>query len=148
MLKLKDNNILNILLENSRLSFREIAKKAGLSVVTIIKRTKDLEKQRIIKSYTVNLDYEKLGYDVQAIIQLQITKGKLFEVEKKIARNPNVFAIYDTTGEHDAVVIAKFKNRRGLDSFPKKIQTYDFIRRTKTKLVLNTIKEENIKLSP
>ena len=143
----KDRSILNILLENSRLSFREIARKAGFSVVTIIKRIRELEKQKIIRSYTVDLDYEKLGFDVQAVVQLQIAKGKLFEVEKKIARDPHVFAVYDTTGEHDSVVIARFRNRRALDVFLKKIQTYDFVKKTKTKLILNTIKEKNSGLS-
>lgn len=146
MIKSKDQGILNILLDNSRLSFREIAKKAGVSVVTVINRVKELEKEKIIRSYTAELDYEKLGYDVQAVIQLRIAKGKLFEVEKRIATDPRVFAVYDTTGDFDALVIAKFKSRKILDNFLKKIQRYDFIQRTETKLVLNTIKEKNIKV--
>ena len=105
----KDKTLLNILLDNSRLSFREIAKKAKVSVVTAINRVKQLEKQKIIKTYTTELDYDKLGYDVQAIISLRISRGKLHEVEKKVAHHPNVFAVYDVTGGFDAVVIAKFK---------------------------------------
>ena len=146
MIKPKDQKILNILLENSRLSFRQIAKKAKVSVVTVINRVKELEKEKIIKSYTAELDYEKLGYDVQAIIELRIEKGKLFEVEKKIAILSNVFAVYDTTGDFDALVIAKFKSRKSLDNFLKKIQTHDFVQRTRTKLILNTIKEKNIEI--
>ena len=144
MIDERDKKILGIILENSRLSYRRIAKKAKISVVTVINRIRELEKQKIIKSYATELDYEKLGYDVQAIINLRISKGKLFEVEKKIACHPNVFAVYDTTGDFDSVVIAKFKNRKGLDAFLKKIQTYDFIERTETKLVLNTIKEGRV----
>ena len=146
MIKPKDQKILNLLLENSRQSFREIAKKAGVSVVTVINRVKELEKDKVIKAYTAELDYEKLSYDVQAIIQLRIAKGKLFEVEKRIATEPNVFAVYDTTGDFDALVIAKFKSRKSLDTFLKKIQRYDFVQRTETKLILNTIKEKNIKV--
>jgi DNA-binding Lrp family transcriptional regulator len=142
----KDLRIINLLQENSRLSFREIAKKAGISVVTVINRVRELERQNTIKSYITELDYEKLGYDVQAIIQLRIANGQLFEVENKIAPHNNVFAVYDTTGDFDALLITKFKSRRGLDKFLKKIQTYDFVERTQTKLILNTIKERNIKL--
>jgi Lrp/AsnC family transcriptional regulator, regulator for asnA, asnC and gidA len=146
MLNPKDKKILNILLDNSRLSFREVAKKAKVSVVTVIKRVKELEKKKILKSYTTELDYEQLGYDVEAIIMLQIDKGKLFEVERKLAHDNNVFAVYDTTGDYDSMVIAKFKNRKSLDLFLKKIQRYDFVKKTKTKLVLNTIKERQIKV--
>ena len=142
----KEKKIMNILLENSRLSYREIAKKAKVSVVTVMNRVKELEKRGIIKQYMVELDYEKLGYDVQAIIEIRISKGKLFEVEKKIAKHPNVFAVYDTTGHFDAVMVTKFKSRRSLDSFLKKIQAYDFVERTETKLILNTIREKPIQV--
>tara|TARA_Y100000310_G_scaffold286814_1_gene311300 strand:+ start:1054 stop:1500 length:447 start_codon:yes stop_codon:yes gene_type:complete len=139
-----DTKILNVILENSRLSYREIAKKVGVSVVTILKRVKRLNKEKIIKSYTAELDYEKLGYDVHVMIKLRIAKGMLFEVEKKIAKNSHVFAVYDITGAFDSIVIAKFKTRRSLDSFLKKIQTYDFVERTETSMILNTIKEKAI----
>ncbi len=146
MLKPKDAEVLNILIENARLSAREIAKKAGVSVVTVLNRMKELEKQGVIKGYSAEIDSERIGYDVHAIIRLQIAKGKLFEVENKIAIHPNVFAVYDVTGEFDALVVAKFKSRKALDSFLKKIQTYDFVHRTETQLILNTIKERNIKV--
>ena len=142
----KSITILNILQRNARLSFREVAKKAKTSVVTVINRVKELEQNKIIIGYSAELDYEKLGYDVQAIINLRIIQGKLFEIEKKVATHPNVFAVYDTTGDYDALIIAKFKNRRGLDKFLKKIQTFDFIAKTKTSIILNTIKEQQIKV--
>ena len=142
----KDILIFDALRKNSRLSCREIARSVKVSVVTVLNRIKKFEQEGLIKSYSVVPDYEKLGYDVQAIIHLRISKGKLFEVEKKIATHPNVFAVYDTTGAFDCLAITKFKNRRSLDSFLKKIQKYDFIERTETQLILNTIKEENIKV--
>ncbi len=80
------------------------------------------------------------------MIEIRISKGKLFDVEKKIASNPNVFAIYDVTGSFDAVVLARFRTRRQMDNFLKRLQTYEFVERTETKLILNTIKEEFIKV--
>ena len=139
-----DKKILNIIVENSRLSLRQIAKKADVSVATVMHHLNKLENERIVKKYTSKLDYEKIGYDVEVIIEIRISKGKLFEVEKKIASNPNVFAIYDVTGAFDAVILARFPTRRQMDNFLKKIQTYEFVERTETKLILNTIKEENI----
>lgn len=140
----KDIKILNIIVGNSRLSLREIAKLAKLSPATIMKRVRKLEKEKIIRKYTAQLDYEKAGFDVEVMIEIRISKGKLFEVEKKIAAHPNVFAVYDTTGSFDAVVLAKFPSRRQMDNFLKKLQTYDFVERTETKIILNTIKEESI----
>lgn len=140
----KDILLLNLLMENSHISSRELAKRSGFSIATVLQRVKKLQGEKIIKKYTLDLDYEKLGYDVQALISMRISRGKLFEVEKKIAHHPNVFAVYDTTGDFDALVNVKFKTRKALDSFLKKIQTYDFVERTETKLILNTIKEKSI----
>jgi Lrp/AsnC family transcriptional regulator, regulator for asnA, asnC and gidA len=141
-----DKKIINTLIENSRLSYRQIAQKLKKSAATVMHRIDRLEKEHIIKKYTTEIDYDKLGYDIPVIIELRILKGKLFEMEKKIAKHPNVSLVYDTTGELDATMIARFKTRRAMDNFIKEIQTYDFIQRTNTKLILNTIKEENMKL--
>ena len=141
-----DRKILNVLLDNSRLSYREISKKVGVSVVTVMNRVKDLEKRGIIQKYTAKLDYEKLGYDITSIIDIKISKGKLALMEKKIASFENVIACYDVTGDFDAQIIVRFKNRRSLDSFLKKIQTYEFIERTRTNLVLNVVKVEQNKV--
>ena len=139
-----DKKILNILVENSRLSLRQIAKQAHVSVATVMNHINSMEKQNIIKKYTAKLDYEKMGYDVEVMIDIRISKGKLFEVEKKISADPNVFAVYDTTGAFDAMILARFPNRRKMDNFLKKIQTYEFVERTETRLILKTMKEENI----
>ena len=142
-----DRQIVNILVDNSRLSYRNIAKKVKVSVATVMHRVKNLEQSGIIKKYSAVIDYEKAGYDVEVIIDLRISKGKLFMVENKIANHPNVSAVYDNTGMFDATIIAKFKSRRGMDEFLKKIQTYDFVERTETRLILNIIKEEGIRLN-
>jgi DNA-binding Lrp family transcriptional regulator len=139
-----DRKILNALLSDCRLSYRRIGRRLGLSAATVMNRMKKLEKEGIIKRYTAVLDYEKLGYDIHVIIELRISKGKLFEVEKKIAAHPNVMAVYDQTGPFDAAVIARFKSKAAMDRFLKQIQTYTFVERTETKLVLNTLKEKFI----
>lgn len=140
-----DTKLLDVLLADSRLSYRKVASKIGVSAATVMNRIKRLEKEGVIKGYTAVLDYEKLGYDIDAIINMKISKGKLFEVENKIAHHPSVAAVYDVTGDFDSTIIAKFRNRRALDTFLKKIQTYEFVEGTNTILILNTIKNSWIK---
>lgn len=142
----KDKKILNEMMADSRQSLRQVAKKAGVSAATAMHRVNALEKNKIINYYTAHVDYEKLGYDVPVMIDVQVSKGKLFQVEKKIAQNPNVVAVYDTTGQFDVTILAKFKTRRAMDNFLKQLQTYEFVERTNTKLILNIIKESEIRL--
>ena len=142
-----DRKILDILADNCRLSLRQIAKKSQVSAATAMHHIRSMEGKGIIKKYTAKLDYEKIGYDVEVIVEIRISKGKLFEVEKKIAAHPNVFAVYDTTGAFDAMILARFPTRRQMDNFLKKVQTYEYVERTETKIILNTIKEEGISLA-
>ena len=78
-----------------------------------------------------------------AMIEITIDKGKMIEVEGNIAKDPHIFAVYDITGEYDALLIARFKNRSELNAIIKKIHTYQYVQRTNTHLVLNIIKEDN-----
>jgi len=139
-----DKSIINTLIIDSTQSYREIAKKVKVSVATVMHRVNKLKKEGIIKRFTTVVDYEKAGFDVEILIELRISKGKLIQIEKEIAHHPNVFAVYDLTGDFDAAIMARFKTRRQMDNFLKKIQTYDFIERTNSRLILNTIKEQQI----
>jgi DNA-binding Lrp family transcriptional regulator len=142
MLDETDKKILSILLADSRLSFRQIAQRVGVSVATVIERIRNLEANGIIKYYTAVLDHEKMGYELSVVIEITVSKGKLIEVEQEIAKHRNVCAVYDVTGLTDAMVIAKFKNRKELNNFVKSLLAMPYVERTNTHVVLNTVKED------
>lgn len=137
-----DVKILKVLLSEAKLSNRQIAKRVGVSVNTVISRIRKMEEKRIIKGYTVVLDHERLGYDLTAITEITVSEGRLLEMEEEIAKIPNVCAVYDVTGLIDAIVVAKFRNREQLSKFTKGLLSLPFIERTNTHLVLTTVKEE------
>jgi len=136
-----DKDILNVMFDNARLSMRQIAKRINVSAATVMNHLNLLEKNGTIISYKPRLNYEKAGFDVEVIIEVNISEGKYSNFQKKLVNHPNVFYVYDVTGNTDAVIIARFPTRRKLDSFLKKLQTYEFITKVQTKLILNTLKE-------
>ncbi|MFX0006516.1 MAG: Lrp/AsnC family transcriptional regulator [Promethearchaeota archaeon] len=139
-----DIEILKKISIDGRISLRQLAKDLGnKSPVTIKSHVENLEKDKIIKNYGVQIDFEKLGYDIIAIIELTISKGKMLEVEKNVAKNPHIFAVYDITGEYDALILARFKNREDLSKMIKDIHTSPYVERTNTHIVLNVIKENS-----
>ena len=137
-----DVKILKLLLSNARFSAREIARRIGVSAATVLSRIKSMENLKLIKFYTAILDHEKLGYELTAVIEITVSKGKLLEMEREIANLKNVCAVYDVTGLTDAIVIAKFKKRKSLSSFVKKLLAMPYIERTNTRVVLTTVKED------
>ena len=57
----KDKKILQILKENANLTTSQIAKKTAIPITTVHNRIKKLNKEKVIKNYTLNLDFEKIG---------------------------------------------------------------------------------------
>ena len=84
-----------------------------------------------------------MGYDITAIIEVTTTMGKMVEIEDEIAKIENVCAVYDITGNADTLVIGKFKDRKSLSKFVKKISCIPNVENTITHLVLNTVKENS-----
>jgi DNA-binding Lrp family transcriptional regulator len=66
----------------------------------------------------------------------------LTEVENEIAKTSNVVALYDITGDYDAIAIAKFKDRAGLNTFIKNLLSLPHLKRTLTNVALNVVKED------
>jgi len=137
-----DIRILEVLLSDARLSYRQIGKQVGVSAATAMARVRKLEQEGIIKRYSAILDHERLGYELTVITEITVSKGKLLEMEREIAKLPCVCAVYDVTGLTDAMVVAKFKSRQDLSNFTKSLLVMPFIERTNTHLILTTVKED------
>jgi Lrp/AsnC family transcriptional regulator for asnA, asnC and gidA len=134
--------VLEEYLNDSRQSFREVARKIGVSSGTVASRIKDLEELGIIKKYTTQLDYEKLGYELTAITEIIVSEGMMIEVGNEISKIRHAINVYNVTGDSDILVIAKFRTRQDLSDFTKTILKMPNVVRTKTHVVLNTLKED------
>lgn len=137
-----EKKIVRALNQNSRKSFREIAKEIGTSAPVVINKVKKLEELGAIKGYIPVLDPEYFGFTLMAVIALKISHGKLMEAQEKIAEDPHALAIYDVTGEWDSIVIARFKGREDLNQFIKTVLAQKYVDRTVTHIVLNVVKDE------
>jgi len=137
-----DMKILQVLLEDARFSSRQIAKKVGVSVGTVLSRIKKMEEDGLIKGYFVLVDHEKLGFELTVVMEITVSKGRLVEMETEIAKISNVCCVYDVTGLTDAFLIAKFKSREELGKFTKRLLALPYIERTNTHVVLTTVKED------
>lgn len=137
-----DLKILNVLLSDSRVSAREIGFKIGVSTSTVTSRMERLRAGRIIQGYSAMVDFQRLGYELTVVTEILVSKGKLLEMEKEIAKIPGVCAVYDVTGATDAIIISKCKNREELSHFTKGLLTMPFVERTNSHVVLTTVKED------
>jgi len=137
-----DRSILEELNVDARRTHREIGHRLKVSPTTVSSRIGRLEEQGVIRGYIPLLDDEQLGWDLWAAIGIRISKGRLREVEEHLAKDPRVYAIYDVTGDDDALLIGRFRDRRDLDRFVKHALQDPHVERSNTRVVLNRVKED------
>lgn len=137
-----DRKILSLLQKDARLSYREIAKELNVAVGTVYNRLKRLEEEGILKGFYPKLDYEKLGYELTAIIGVRAQGKRIIQIEREIAKDAHVLCVYDVTGEYDIIVIAKFKGREDMNRFVKKVLAIDGVEKTNTHVAMDIVKED------
>ena len=141
-----DRRILAVLLDDARTSMRSIAEEVGVALGTVSNRVKRMEEMGVIHGYGVHIDAEKVGWTMTVLCGLRIEKGRLMEVQRKIADDSRVFGIYDVTGEFDSMVLARVRDRAHLDDLSKTVLSSEGIIRTVTHVVLNTVKQNGVRL--
>ena len=141
-----DKKIIRVLEDDARTSLRKISELVKVSLGTVSNRVKKMEKNGVIKGYSVILDPDQIGWELNVVIGLRIQKGRLIEIQEKIAKDSRVHGVYDVTGDFDSMVIARAKNRKDLDDLSKNVLSIDGVERSITHLVLNTVKEKTASL--
>ena len=94
-----DHQILDILIDNTRIPFTDIAKKLLISAGTVHVRVKKMEEAGLIKGSTLNLDYVKLDYSFIAYVGIFLEKNRMTEkVLTDLKAIPYVTVAHITTG--------------------------------------------------
>ncbi len=137
-----DIKILGILQDNCQLSYRKLGTMLGVSGVIVASRIKALEEKGILKGYSVILDPMKLGYDLTAILYVQVEGGFLVDVEAELSRTSGVIGVYEVTGDFDVIAVAKLKDRECLNILIKNLLLTPHVKRTLTNITLNVVKDD------
>lgn len=133
--------ILKELYKNSKITYKKLAEKVGITVTGCYRRVRELEDRGVIKVYTIEVDAKKLGFPIKTLIEVKTRTGVATEVVKALGSHPNVSKIYGVTGNQDVVIEAYFQNIEEMDSFLKDCrEVCSDIKDTITHIVLNEYK--------
>ena len=130
-----DRQILSILKKNARTSLKTIAEKTYLSSPAVSARLDRMEKEGIIKGYSVRLDAVKLGYHVTAFINLEVDPDQKQVFYPYMESCPNVLECSCVTGNYSMLIKAAFPSTAELDQFIGQLQRFG---RTSTQIVFST----------
>ena len=136
-----DAKLVNALLGDGRASLRSLADDLDVSVTTVSNHLSDLEDQGVIRGYTPIVDYDELGYDVTAFIQLKVEGSALPDITERLKGHKQMTSVYEVTGDYDVVAVGKFTDTDGMNAQIKELLTDPDINESNTSVVLNTVNE-------
>ena len=141
MAKLKldeiDHQILDLLIDNTRTAFTDIAKRLLISAGTVHVRVKKMEDAGIIKGSSLTLDYKKLGYTFIAYIGIFLEKTHQTKfVLQHIEKIPFVTVAHITTGKFNIFCKVRAKSTDHAKDIIFMIDDIEGVSRTETMISL------------
>ena len=143
-----DLKILEILMQDAKKPYTEVAKKAFVSGGTVHVRMNKLEEAGVVEKTTLKVNYAKLGYDITAFIGIFLQKSALYDqVMGKLKEIPEITNIHYTTGNYSMFVKMHVKGTNHLKQvLHDKIQQVEGIERTETMISLEESLDRSLNL--
>ncbi len=142
-------DIVNILLEDARISHKKIAAMLSLSEAEVTAVIADMEKSGLLVKYTAIINSEKAEDAlVEALIEVKVTPKKKegFDgIARQIASFPEVKAVYLMSGAYDLAVFLEDTTLQRVSRFvSERISTFDGVLSTATHFILKKYKIEGV----
>jgi len=154
----KDRDILRLLMEDAKMSAKDISIRIESPITTVYSRIKRLEDTGVIRGYKPILDAGKLGRPTTAFIFVSFTYRppgadkdlNQREVAKIVGKYPEVQEVHIITGDWDFLIKVKEKDVNAVGRFVvDKLRTVPGISKTLTIMVFDPVKESmDIPLEP
>jgi Lrp/AsnC family transcriptional regulator, involved in the regulation of lysine biosynthesis len=134
-----DELILQILRQDSRLAFVDIASKVGLSEAAVRRRVSNLVKDGMIRRFTIDVDEPQTA--TSAITYVSVSpSAPTADVSKKLKSVKGVETIYETTGPFDIAAIIKGGSISDVNKSVEEVRRLDGVLKTETTIILRTIR--------
>ena len=102
-----DRAILRALVDDARVSNKDLAEKAGVAQSTCLARVRALREAGVVRGYHADVDPKALGHDLQAMIAIRLqphARGAMAQFTAELSRRPEVLEVYFVAGANDFLV--------------------------------------------
>ena len=142
--------ILYLLMQYAKMTYTKIARKVYVSAGTVHVRMARLEELGIVKGATLQIDYQKLGYGVNAFLGIYLLKSSVYgSVAEQLREIPEVVSIHFTTGAYGIFARIVCRDTQHLrDVLHDRMQLIEGIERTETLISLEETLNRPIQLLP
>ncbi|HTH61461.1 MAG TPA: Lrp/AsnC family transcriptional regulator [Paraburkholderia sp.] len=131
-----DRSLVALLQENARESVAGLARRLGVARTTVLARIERLERAQVIAGYGVRLGQDVLDASIQAWVGLIIAPKHGPDVERRLAKMPEVQLLCAVSGEYDYVAWLRADSPERLNDLLDAIGALTGVERTTTSIVL------------
>ncbi|MDL2293985.1 Lrp/AsnC family transcriptional regulator [Ruminococcaceae bacterium OttesenSCG-928-D13] len=136
-----DQQIIEMLVNNSRASLIEIAERVGLSRVAVKNRIDALERSGVIEQYTIIINPEKVGRNVSVFFEIEVDPAHLHQVMEALVKEDAITDAYLMTGATKLHVHAVLEMNQDLERFMlDKLYTLPGIRHICSDMIVSRFK--------
>jgi len=136
----KDAVILRMLMDNARTPLTEIAKAVGVTDVAVKKRIQKLEREGVIKKYTIVVEPKKIGYNGVALVGVDTDPDKVLSVAHELSKREFTVSVFVTTGDHMIMTEVWAKTGQDLMRIIEEIGRMEGVKKVCPAIVLERIK--------
>jgi Lrp/AsnC family transcriptional regulator, leucine-responsive regulatory protein len=134
-----DHEILALLREDARRTLSDIGRRVTLSTAAVKRRIDRLQDAGVITGYTVQVDYAKLGWSIQAFTELRfLGTTNVNDIMQIAMRMPETQAVFTIAGDPDALVWLRVRDMPHLQKIIDEIRRSRQVTGTKTLIVLDS----------
>lgn len=119
-----DLKIIELLQKNARFPLKHLAEEVFLSTPAVSSRIEKLQEAGIITGYTANINPIKLGYNIKAFINLEVSPKQKTDFYPFIKSCPNVLECNCVTGKYSMLIKVAYHTTEELDAFINEIQKF------------------------
>ncbi|TMI05848.1 Lrp/AsnC family transcriptional regulator, partial [Candidatus Bathyarchaeota archaeon] len=137
-----DFRIVGILLEDGRRSFREVARRAGITTPTVQTRVKRMMDEGLISKIAPIFDPSKFRDGLVFQLYLKINPAQVEEVARKLEKRSEVRGIYLTTGENNLTLRVAVDSLEALQSFNETLDREFGVKQNSSQMVVRIFKDD------
>lgn len=137
-LNAKDEQLIEILRENARVSVSEMARQMSSSRTAVQMRLQKLERNGTIDGYGVRLSSSFGNRRLQALIMVKFAPKNRDRIEAELCAIRQLTSLFSISGEFDMAGIISAGTMGQLDVLIDKIGCLDGVEETKSSIILST----------
>jgi DNA-binding Lrp family transcriptional regulator len=134
-----DQRLVELLRQDGRRTYSDMARTVNMSVAAIKRRVERLQADGVIRGFTAQIDHARLGWTVEAFAEIRYTGRTPVEDITRIASAvPEVQAVHTIAGELDALVQIRARDLPHLQQVIDQLRRAGAVTGTRTLMVLGS----------